>query len=43
MEIPFEREIARIYSEGLLLAEEKPIYQLQFRKLLETIEKLADA
>ena len=40
MEIPFDREIARIYSEGLLLAEEKPAYQLQFRELLKTIEKL---
>jgi hypothetical protein len=42
MEIPFDREIARIYSEGLLLAEEKPAYQLQFRELLKTIEKLVN-
>jgi len=40
MEIPFDREIARIYSEGLLLAEEKPAYQLQFIELLKTIENL---
>jgi len=40
MEIPFDREIARIYSEGLLLAEEKPTYQLQFIELLKKIEKL---
>lgn len=40
MEIPFDREIARIYSEGHLLAEEKPAYQLQFKELLKTIEKL---
>lgn len=40
MEIPFDREIARIYSEGLLLAEEKPAYQLQFIGLLKKIEKL---
>ena len=39
LEIPFDREIARIYSEGLLLAEEKPAYQLQFRELLKMIEK----
>jgi MinD superfamily P-loop ATPase len=41
MEIPFDREIARIYSEGLLLVEEMPAYQVPFWKLLETIEKLA--
>lgn len=40
MEIPFDREIARIYSEGHLLAEEKPAYQLQFIELLKTIENL---
>lgn len=39
MEIPFDREIARIYSEGRLLAEEKPIYQIQFKQLLKEIEK----
>ena len=41
MEIPFDREIARIYSEGLLLVEENPKYLPQFRQLLNTIEKLA--
>ena len=40
LEIPFDREIARIYSEGRLLAEEKPAYQLQFKQLLKKIEKL---
>ena len=40
MEIPFDREIARIYSEGHLLVEEKPEYQHQFIELLKTIEKL---
>lgn len=40
LEIPFDREIARIYSEGRLLAEEKPAYQLKFKELLKTIEKL---
>jgi len=39
LEIPFDREIARIYSEGRLLAEEKPAYQLQFKQLLKAIEK----
>jgi MinD superfamily P-loop ATPase len=42
MEIPFDREIARIYSEGLLLVKEKPGYQLQFGKLLDNIEKLTN-
>jgi MinD superfamily P-loop ATPase len=40
LEIPFDREIARIYSEGRLLAEEKPAYQLQFKQVLKAIEKL---
>lgn len=40
MEIPFDREIARIYSEGLLLAEEKSEYLVQFKGLLHTIEEL---
>jgi MinD superfamily P-loop ATPase len=39
LEIPFDREIARIYSEGRLLAEEKPVYQLQFKQVLKAIEK----
>jgi MinD superfamily P-loop ATPase len=40
LEIPFDREIARIYSEGRLLAEVKPAYQLQFKQVLKAIEKL---
>jgi MinD superfamily P-loop ATPase len=40
MEIPFDREIARIYSEGHLLVEEKPAYQLKFMELLKTINEL---
>jgi MinD superfamily P-loop ATPase len=39
LEIPFDREIARIYSEGRLLAEEKPAYHLQFKQVLKAIEK----
>lgn len=37
--IPFDREIARIYSEGKVLAEYKKEYQLFFENLLETIQK----
>lgn len=40
LEIPFDREIARIYSEGRLLAKEKTAYQIKFKELLEAIEKL---
>jgi MinD superfamily P-loop ATPase len=40
LEIPFDREIARIYSEGHLLVEEKPAYQIQFVELLKTIERI---
>lgn len=39
LEIPFDREIARIYSEGEMLAKEKPAYQLQFKQVLKAIEK----
>lgn len=39
LEIPFDREIARIYSEGGMLAKEKPAYQLQFKQVLKAIEK----
>jgi MinD superfamily P-loop ATPase len=37
MEIPFDKEIARLYSEGRLLAEEKPTYRIQFIGLLKEI------
>ena len=40
MEIPFDREIARIYSEGRLLTEEQPIYRQQFMELLNAIEEV---
>lgn len=41
MEIPFDKEIARIYSEGLMLAEEKTAYQPQFMNLLKRIKYFA--
>lgn len=40
LEIPFDREIARIYSEGHLLVEDMPAYQFQFIELLKTIERI---
>jgi MinD superfamily P-loop ATPase len=39
MKIPMDREIARIYSEGRMLVDEKPEFQFQFTELLKTIEK----
>ncbi len=39
MEIPMDREIARIYSEGRMLVDEKPEFQVQFTGLLKAIEK----
>ncbi|MBN2485777.1 MAG: ATP-binding protein [Bacteroidales bacterium] len=39
MEIPFDREIARVYSEGKLIAEELPLYATLFSQLMNTIEK----
>jgi len=40
MEIPFDREIARIYSEGHLLVEDNINYKTQFLDLLKTIDHL---
>lgn len=40
MEIPMDREIARIYCEGLLLVDEKPEYQRLFIDLLHRITHL---
>jgi MinD superfamily P-loop ATPase len=38
MEIPFELEIAKIYSEGKLLVENNQNYHDKFKELLRTIE-----
>jgi len=40
MEIPFDKEIARIYSEGRLLVEEKKEYRIQFTDLTEKIDQI---
>ncbi len=40
MEIPMDREIARIYSEGRMLVDEKPEFQSQFIQLYKTINQL---
>lgn len=42
MEIPIEREIARIYSEGHLLVDENPDYQHKFMELLKSIQKITE-
>lgn len=39
MEIPFDREIARIYSVGRVLSEENPEYEKRFAELLKNIKK----
>jgi len=39
MEIPFDKEIARIYSEGRLLVEEKKEYRTQFFDIIDKINK----
>ena len=40
MEIPFDREVARIYSEGKLLVDEMPDYQVMFTGLMESIKAI---
>ncbi|HNW52273.1 MAG TPA: ATP-binding protein [Prolixibacteraceae bacterium] len=42
MEIPFDKEIARIYSDGKLLVETEPRYYEKFLRLLRTIYKKID-
>jgi MinD superfamily P-loop ATPase len=39
LEIPFDREIARIYSVGRVLSEDNPEYAKRFAELLKTIQK----
>jgi MinD superfamily P-loop ATPase len=38
MKIPFDKKIAKIYSQSLLLALEDPAYKARFLELLKTIE-----
>ncbi|MGE4587219.1 MAG: P-loop NTPase [Mangrovibacterium sp.] len=38
LEIPFDRDIARIYSEGKILVQENPHYRNIFKQLLNSIE-----
>jgi len=40
MEIPFDEEIARIYSEGRILAEDNINYRTQFWDLFERINHI---
>lgn len=40
MKIPFDKEIARIYSEGRILAEQNPSYFHEFSSLIEKIENI---
>ncbi len=40
MEIPMDRDIARIYSEGRMLVDEKPEFQSQFIQLYKSISQL---
>jgi MinD superfamily P-loop ATPase len=37
MEIPFDREIASIYSKGLIIAHQKPELQLELLNVLNII------
>lgn len=40
MEVPFDREIARVYSEGKILAEENEQYRDMFSRLIEKIDTI---
>lgn len=42
MEIPFDREIAQIYSKGLMIVEEKPEYREKFLDLYQKIKALTE-
>ncbi|UCF79279.1 MAG: ATP-binding protein [Candidatus Eiseniibacteriota bacterium] len=40
MRIPFKREIAMAYSEGISIVEAMPEYKAEFQKLIESIERI---
>ncbi len=42
MEIPFDREIAEIYSQGKSIVAEKPEWKIKFRQLYDAIEALVE-
>jgi len=39
MEIPFDKKIAQIYSEGRMIVDELPEYRKKFLALFEKIEQ----
>jgi MinD superfamily P-loop ATPase len=41
LEIPFDRQVAEAYSEGLVIVEARPEYRPEFEKLAAGIRKLA--
>ncbi len=42
MEIPFDKEIARIYSNGQMVVDKLPEYKLKFQDLFRKIEQLVE-
>jgi len=42
MEIPFDRKIAEIYSEGKLIAEAIPLWKEKFYNLYQSVRKIAE-
>ncbi|MCK4766881.1 MAG: ATP-binding protein [Desulfobacula sp.] len=42
MEIPFDKEIARIYSNGQMVVDKLPEYKLKFQDLFRRIEQLVE-
>lgn len=43
MRIPFKKEIASAYSQGIALVEELPEYRQRFRDMFETIKTIKDS
>ena len=42
MEIPFDKEIARIYSKGQMVVDKLPEYKVKFQDLFRKIEQLVE-
>ena len=42
MEIPFDKEIARIYSNGQMVVDKLPEYKVKFQDLFRKIEQLVE-
>ncbi len=43
MEIPFDRKIAELYSNGRTFVDEIPVYRIKFQKMMKYIEEIVNS